>query len=51
MFTIVTSRSFLKEAAILLMEPAILGMVLPGDMVIEVETINWNDQVGTYNPH
>jgi hypothetical protein len=34
------------EACILMIEPSIMRLLLGGDKVIEMQTINWNDNGG-----
>jgi hypothetical protein len=42
---------FLFEALILLLDPSIVGRIVDGEQIIELNTVNWNDQVGEFHPH
>ena len=50
-WTILTDPEFLFEAFILLLDPSILGRIINGEAIIEMNTVNWNDQVGEFHPH
>jgi hypothetical protein len=48
---ILRSEIFIVEAMLILLDPAFLGLIFDGERVVEMDTINWNEQVGEFHPH
>ena len=48
---IIKSQEFILEAVIILLDPACLSKFLDGEQIIEMDTVNWNEQVGDFKPH